>query len=697
MKKEVKYRIKMAAALLIMCAGILIVMSATAYASTAVNTDTEDIEALDGELGYIKRANLYYLDMEKTEMLDFIEKALNYIANLIFTLIRWVGQCVCMIFYYCMNFNLTEMFESEIGEIQKALRSSIFEPLFLLAFSGSAIIILKKMLRKDTMGTFGQILKVIGILILSFWIIKDSGTAITATTNISKSISCEALTGMAGMKSTSVASYAANAAGTLWNNLIHQPWKYIEFGDDPVSDADIDGIWLNEDYKNGKSERDEKIAAYTGNAFSKSRAGERLGFMLLYLIPFIIKSVIYIVMAVMSLVFQLEALLWLFMAPVVLLLALLPGYDGIISSWLRKMLEAQLSILTMSFIIGLLVKVDDILYAKGGKAWGWLLVLIIQTVLNVFVIIKRNELLGAFSSMGVHNPAARINQSLHAGKQTAQNVTRAGAVTGDLTTRGIAATGKKTAEISKTAFSAGKINRETAIMEAASSYQLPGSYRKEQKKKVERPMMADMPAAAGAEGKIIPYPGTAAKSRSVGVAESSAVGAQNAAKSVKRPRMDQIPTGSVKTAYSASGSTARMETAPEQGSTGKKAAVERPVMSAAATATAGHSDTVTAPKRQRQENAASGSAAEKAKQTAAAQIRKDSAAERARDSQGEKSRPVKRPQSSVPPEGAKTAAPRKAAVSGTAQGTASKAAGDASGSAADAVKENISRAGRKVR
>lgn len=688
MKKELKYHIKMAAALIMMCVGILIVMSATVHASAAVRTDASDIEALDGEAGYIKQAHLYYLDMEKTEMLDFIEKALNFIANLLFSLIRWVGQCVCMIFYYCMNFNLAEMFESEISEIQKALRSSIFEPLFLLAFSGSAIIILKKLLRRDMMGSFGQILKVIGILILSFWIIRDSGTAITATTGITKSISCEALTGMAGMKSTSVASYAANAAGTLWNNLIHQPWKYIEFGDDPVSDADIKSIWLNTAYPVGSPKRDDAVAAYTGEAFKKSHAGERLGFMLLYLIPFIIKSVIYIVMAVMSLVFQLEALLWLFMAPIVLLLALLPGYDGIISTWLRKMLEAQLSILTMSFIIGLLVKVDDILYTKGGKAWGWLLVLIIQTVLNVFVIIKRNELLGAFSSLGVHNPAARINQSLHAGKQAAQSVTKAGAVTGDLTTRGIAATGKKTAEISKTAFSAGKISRETAIMEAASGYQIAGQYRKEQKKKVERPMMADMPAAAGAEGKIIPYPG-AAKSRSVSAAESNAVSAQNAARSVKRPRMDQIPTAGEKTAYSGAGSAARMEISGEQNSAaqGRKAAAERPVLSQGAATAAAKKQ------RQGQENAASGSAAEKARQTASAQIRKDSAAERARDSQSEKSRPVKRPQSSVPPEAARAAAPRKAAASGTAQG----AAGNASGSAADAVKENINRAGRRVK
>lgn len=643
-----KQKIKMFGALLLLCAGILIVMSATASAS-AINTDTSDISKLSGNLGYIKKASLYYLDMEKTDLMDWMYKIMNDIANLVFVLIRWIGQCVCMIFYYCMNFNLAEMFESEIGEIQKALRSNIFEPLFLLAFSGSAVIILKKMVRRDLMGSFGQVLKVIGILVLSFWIIRDSGTAITATTNITKGISCQAITGMAGVKTTDLASYAANAAGTLWYNLIHQPWKYIEFGDDPVSDADIESIWLNDDYKHGNTKRDDEVAAYTGSAFNKERGGERLGFMILYLIPFLIKSVIYIVMSVLSLVFQLIALLWLFMAPIVLLLAMVPGYEGIISTWLRKMLEAQLSILIMSFIIGLLIKVDDILFSKGGKAWGWLIVLIVQTVLAVFVIIKRDELLGAFSSMGVANPSASINQSLHDGKKIAQISGKAAVGTGSLAARGISAADRKTGEIVKTGFSAGKINRQTAIMEAASNYQRPGQYWKERKKKVDRPVMAAMPAAAGAEEKVVPGPGyAAAGSQTTSRMANAPVSAQNAPRIVQRPRMDEWSRTEPILDY--------------RGSEESKPKVERPVMSQAVRKEekAGKEATVREV-RSRPSTAAPASTEAKqnvAGQSAANQIRKESVAERAKDSQSTKSRPVKRPQSSVPPKPPKNAQPK---------------------------------------
>lgn len=141
--------------------------------------------------------------------------------------------------------------------------------------------------------------------------------------------------------------------------------------------------------------------------------------MLLYLIPFAIKCVIFIVMAVLSLVFQLIALLWLFLAPIVLLLAMIPGYEGVISTWLRKMLEAQLSILVMSFIIGLLIKIDDMLFSTGAESWGWLIVIIVQAVINVVVIIKRDELLGALSKVGAPNPGAAINKSLRAGREAA--------------------------------------------------------------------------------------------------------------------------------------------------------------------------------------------------------------------------------------------------------------------------------------
>ncbi len=631
-----KYKIKRIVAMLLLCIGICGIMPITAYAGGgAINGDVEDIINLNGKLEYINRSELYYLDMKEADFMDWAPGMLNTIANVVFDFIKWLAKCTCMLFYHCMNFNLADMMSAEIDSIQEALRDNIFEPLFLIAFAGAAVIIIKKMMQRDMMGSFGQILKVVGITILSLWLVKDSGTAITSATNITKSISCDALAGMAGTETTDIASYAANSAGTLWLNLIHMPWEFIEFNGEPVADEDIEEKYLDEFYAPGTSARKELVKSYAGNAFSTDRGGEKIGFMLLYLIPFAIKCVIFIVMAVLSLVFQLIALLWLFLAPIVLLLAMIPGYEGVISTWLRKMLEAQLSILVMSFIIGLLIKIDDMLFNTGAESWGWLIVIIVQAVINVVVIIKRDELLGALSKVGAPNPGAAINKSLHAGKGAASVGANAAVAAGKageagvgLAARGISAVGMRTADIVKT-------NQQTAIMSAAGNYQM--DYNTQSKKKVERPVMASM----SKESETV----RATVNREP-VAVNGSVRPQNAAKTVSRPRMDNY---SNVIAFDASRREQRGLTEPGK----PDGAVKRPSMKP--TQQAGATDKKT-----------------EAAVKPAAQVMRDNAAARANEIRSKNEEPTARPRSSVPLEKKDTVQDMKENVEKVSRGSKSK-------------------------
>lgn len=626
-----KYKIKRIVAMLLLCIGICCIMPITVYAGGAINGDVEDITKLEGKLKYINRSDLYYLDMKEADFMDWAPGMLNTIANVVFDFIKWLAKCTCMLFYHCMNFNLAEMMSAEINSIQEALRDNIFEPLFLIAFAGAAIIIIKKMMHRDMMGSFGQILKVVGITILSLWLVKDSGTAITSATNITKSISCDALAGMAGTETTDIASYAANSAGTLWLNLIHVPWEFIEFNGEPVADEDIEDKYLNLNYAPGTSPRKELVKSYAGNAFSTDRGGEKIGFMLLYLIPFAIKCVIFIVMAVLSLVFQLIALLWLFLAPIVLLLAMIPGYEGVISTWLRKMLEAQLSILVMSFIIGLLIKIDDMLFSIGAESWGWLIVIIVQAVINVVVIIKRDELLGALSKVGAPNPGAAINKSLRAGREAASAgadaavaAGKTGAVGVGLAARGISAVGMKTADIVKT-------NQQTAIMSAAGNYQM--DYNTQSKRKVERPVMASMTRESETVNREP-------------VAVNGSVRPQNAPKTVSRPRMDNY---SNVIAFDASRRENRGFTEPGK----TDGAVRRPSMKP--TQQAGATDKKT-----------------EAAVKPAAQVMRDNAAARANEIRSKNVEPAARPRSSVPPVKKDTVQDMKENVEKVSRGSKSK-------------------------
>lgn len=123
--------------------------------------------------------------------------------------------------------------------------------------------------------------------------------------------------------------------------MVHQPWLTMEFGY-TASDDQVLGILS---YKPDATERKETVAADGSGSFSVDRATERLGFAFLYLIPCIMKCGIYIIIVLIQLVFQLLSIVYLFMAPLILIVSLFPGYDGLIGGWLRKILETQISIL----------------------------------------------------------------------------------------------------------------------------------------------------------------------------------------------------------------------------------------------------------------------------------------------------------------------------------------------------------------
>lgn len=152
-------------------------------------------------------------------------------------------------------------------------------------------------------------------------------------------------------------------------------------------------------YSDSSDERKEALEDYSGEALNKEYIWSRLGFLFFYLIVMLIKCVIYIVLAIMTLGFQLFAVFYVLLAPVVLILTMFPGYEGVLNSWLKKIIETQLGVLIASFILGLIVMLDNLLYAACSGAWGWLMVIAVQAGSSALIILKRNELLGAIGKL----------------------------------------------------------------------------------------------------------------------------------------------------------------------------------------------------------------------------------------------------------------------------------------------------------
>lgn len=401
-------------------------LSIDVYAANGV-ADIEAFNNLSGDAEYLgkKYRDNYYLDIEKLGVLDTGYQIMNSLANVLFGFICTIAYITVALFYFSMDLDVASLMEPQISMIQQALNSGIFKPLFLLAFCGTMLNVAVRFWHRDLAGIGAEFAKVLGVIVLSIFVIRDSATAISYATNITKGLSVSILNGVNESYgvSESGTGYAAQASGILWINLVHEPWKTLQFGSDVPSDEVIKEFLS---YKPGGGKRQKLIDGFSTeeteseestSCFDKSRGSARIGFCLAYLIPFIMKCGIYLVMSLVQIVFQLLAVFFVLLAAVILILALIPGYGmDIVSIWLKKMLETQISILIISFLMALLIRIDELLYALAPNM-GWFPILIFQVGIGVGLFMFRNKILGAFSNIqkSVQNPGRAKYMLQHSG------------------------------------------------------------------------------------------------------------------------------------------------------------------------------------------------------------------------------------------------------------------------------------------
>lgn len=420
-----KYKIKYILCMIAFVVGLMLPVQPVAASSSAIG-EVQEFNNLSGNAKYLGSAyrDNYSLDIEEVEISDGIGEylagktmeGLNALAKVFFFLERLLAYLTVVVFYVSFNLNLVDLFGSQVSVIQQALNDSIFQPLFLMGCAAAFCVLIGRMLRQDLAGALGQIVKVIAIVMMSILVVTKSDTMLSMCNNITKEISLEILVGVnsANGYSDNINAFSGEAVGILWNNMVHQPWLTMEFGY-TASDDQVLGLLS---YKPGAEERKDAIAADESGSFLVERATERLGFSFLYLIPCIMKCGIYIIIVLIQLVFQLLSIVYLFMAPLVLIVSLFPGYDGLIGGWLRKILETQISILVLSLIIGILIKFDELIFDwSRSVGFGWMIALTIQIAIAIALFLNRNKLLMAMSTVqrGVSNPRYLRNRMRLAG------------------------------------------------------------------------------------------------------------------------------------------------------------------------------------------------------------------------------------------------------------------------------------------
>lgn len=349
--------------------------------------------------GYLQYYDGYFLDIEELGILDSGADILNRVANVIFSGIAALGYAVSALFIHCFNFDISELLGNEINAIQSAMKSSIFDTFFILAFAFAAIEFLKKLLQRNISGILGDFAKIMSIILLSYFVVSHSAIALSGATEIAKDIGASAISALNGGKGRE--NVSIEISESLWKSLVHDPWVTLEFQNNKMSESQITEILEISPYNN-PDKRQALIQSYVdpdneAGLFNKNLGAWRIGIMIVYIIPFLIKCAVFMIMAIMQLAFQVMALFYVLLAPIILLMALVPALGGIdlIFRWFKKIVESQLMILIITFLIGIVTTVDSLLYSKRSE-FGWLIVVLIEAFISVIVLFNYKTILAEF-------------------------------------------------------------------------------------------------------------------------------------------------------------------------------------------------------------------------------------------------------------------------------------------------------------
>ena len=377
------------------------------YASSGIMI-SDELDDLEGDGKYVgsEYRNNYQLDVEKLGVTEVAEKALNALANIVFSVISCLGFLTVAIFYHALSFDLAALLQPQIDSIQLALHDSVFTPLLQVALMGAIVLAITKYAKRDFSGLLGQLGKVIFIMVLSLMIVRDSATLLSYATSVTKSVSVSILTGISGTNvESNINNYSASAAGILWVSLVHEPWKSLEFGEYDYTSEDVE-FFLSTSSEKDRADRVEEMMEGDSGPFAKGRSATRIGQGLIILITMSVKCVVYMLVAIMYIVFQLIAVFFTMMAPLILLLALIPGYDfEILGIWVRKIIETQIGVLIITFLMGVMIMIDGLLYNLASEM-GWFVVLILQIGASLGLYVFRGQIFSAFNyaQRGVQNP-----------------------------------------------------------------------------------------------------------------------------------------------------------------------------------------------------------------------------------------------------------------------------------------------------
>ncbi|WP_133016451.1 hypothetical protein [Clostridium cuniculi] len=369
------------------------------------------------------RAN-YKLDTENLGTFDILDKAINGLANMVFyvqVLLSWLGVSI---FNLCFEANITNAFSDILTSVSTALHNGVFNKFYMIMFMVSLISIVIYFAKRNYAAVFSHILVVALIVSLSVVIKSDNARIfIVETTGFSREIGESLVNAMVGTsngedgESEQKDVNTKDIVGSLWSNLVHKPWMILEFdGKYDVNNEsnNSDGMIASKKILSERENSDEREKVFEELGIKNISYTSRLSSAVILFAITLVKLMILIAISVVQVFMQIIGISIILIAPFILLMTIVPFFGGLnLLKWLgEKYLGIQVTIVLLSFIIGVLLLIDSVtltFFMNLGASFP--IALMIQAVCWIMVIVFRKQLIANFNRL-----QRRVNGSIGAGR-----------------------------------------------------------------------------------------------------------------------------------------------------------------------------------------------------------------------------------------------------------------------------------------
>ncbi|MXQ55522.1 CD3337/EF1877 family mobilome membrane protein [Shimazuella alba] len=208
----------------------------------------------------------------------------------------------------------------------------------------------------------------------------------------------------ASQYSSQVSSFVV--ADKMYDMLIYEPYLMLQYGmtsGDPKLTPERIGRILNN--KPGSEARiqavnEERVGntslGYEPNVMVTSLGVfQRLTLLGLLVVSHLILGAVFLFVAGAILVYQFIFVIFALFAPFALLMALYPAWSGLAMDWTKKFIGYQILKIVVGVLLSMILTLSQILYnLTPPEDYGYAWTIIMQLILTVGIIWKRNELIG---------------------------------------------------------------------------------------------------------------------------------------------------------------------------------------------------------------------------------------------------------------------------------------------------------------